>query len=337
VRWKFKLPGKTSFPVSEFSLIEKYFSQLGERRGDVALGVGDDAAVLEIPAGEQLVMATDTLIAGVHFPLQTSAYDIGFKSLAVNLSDLAAMGATPAWATIALTMPAETQAWVESFARGVDDIARIFDVAIVGGDTTRGALGISVTLCGTVPAGQAITRAKAQVGDRIFVSGSIGNAGLALYLSQHNPLLLEQNAELLRSLNQPQPRIQLGEMLRGIASAAIDISDGLLADLNHILQQSEVGAELERGAIPLDDATGFILSEINNPLLPFNSGDDYELLFTVPSDRVAELHKIVDENGIRISEIGVVTRERQLVVHGLSNAEIDKLLHGYDHFREVTT
>ena len=232
--------------MAEFALIERIRARAGTR-GDVLLGIGDDAALLRVPEGQVLVVSTDTLIAGRHFPHESAAADIGWKSLAVNLSDLAAMGASPAWASLALTLPSADAGWLDDFLDGFLELAQMHDVALVGGDTTRGALSITVTVQGFVPANEALRRSGARIGDDVWVTGTLGDAAGAL---QQWRLGGMQSAKLRYRLDRPTPRIGAALALRGRASSAIDISDGLVADLGHILDASGVGAELDLGRLP---------------------------------------------------------------------------------------
>ena len=289
---------------SEFSLIEKYFSQQAISRDDVLVGIGDDAAVMQLAPNEQLLVSTDTMVAGVHFPEDTSPFDIGYKLMAVNLSDLAAMGATPRWASLALTLPDSNEQWLEQFSAGLFELAKQHSVQLIGGDTTRGSLTLTLTLQGTVTSNQYLQRGNAQVGDAIFVSGQLGDAGLAL-----RQLLAKEtvNPYCFARLNQPTPRVELGQSLVGIASAAIDISDGLLADLGHVLDASQLGAHIQLQDLPLTEAVSSLTSK-GDWLLPLNAGDDYELCFTVPESSIAQLEKqhckltrigtVVEGNGI---------------------------------------
>ncbi len=283
---------------SEFSLIEKYFSRQTASRDDVLLGIGDDAAVMQLAPNEQLVVSTDTMVSGVHFPEDTSPFDIGYKLMAVNLSDLAAMGAVPRWASLALTLPDSNEIWLEEFSAGLFELAKQYSVQLVGGDTTRGSLTLSLTLQGTVTSNQYLQRGNAQVGDAIFVSGQLGDAGLAL-----RQLLAKEtiNRDCLVRLNQPTPRVELGQSLLGIANAAIDISDGLLADLGHVLDASQLGAHVQLQDLPLTEAVSSLTAK-GDWLLPLNAGDDYELCFTVPDSAIAQLER----QHCRLTRIGTV-------------------------------
>jgi thiamine-monophosphate kinase len=275
--------------LSEFDLIRRFFSAAGSRRADVALGVGDDCALLRVPPGLELAVSIDTLVAGVHFFSDCDSAGLGHKSLAVGLSDLASMGAEPAWATLALTLPRADSDWISAFASGFSDLAVRTGVALVGGDTTRGPLTISVQVQGFVPAGQAIIRGGARPGDLVCVSGTLGDAGLALRGLREGTTV---SAYLRGRLERPSPRVALGLALRGLATAAIDVSDGLAADLGHVLGQSGVGAEIELDSLPLSPEVARFLDEDGDWDLPLACGDDYELCFTLPPDRLGELDRI---------------------------------------------
>lgn len=312
--------------MGEFDLITKYFAAERLRRDDIVVGIGDDGAVLRCPPGMELVVAIDTLVEGIHFPADTAPADVGFKSLAVNLSDLAAMGAEPAWATLALTMPRPDEVWVADFCQGFFRLAQAHGVALVGGDTTRGPLTISVQAHGWVPAGQALRRRGAQPGDLIYVSGTLGDAGLGLAQRLGRCMLpsepLGGAAACVARLNRPEPRVALGRALRGLASAAIDISDGLSADLGHVLERSGVGARLEVNRLPQSEYYRLVAAE--NPrcfgkslvsALPacaffaLTAGDDYELCFTIAAARVAELESVLANVGCAVTCIGLIDSE----------------------------
>lgn len=270
-------------PTAEFDLIQQYFSHDYPQRAEVVLSVGDDAALCNIPAGQQLAISVDTLVAGVHFPLDTPAEAIGHKALAVNLSDMAAMGAQPAWMTLALTCPHVDADWLQGFAHGLRQLATAANVSLIGGDTTRGALTITIQIMGLVPTGQALTRSGAQVGDGIYVTGSLGDAGLGLDIVQGGASVASPHANwLTRRLSHPSPRWQAGQNLYGVANSAIDISDGLAADLGHILNASGVGATLIVDNLPLSKAMQAAVTPEQAWRYALTSGDDYELCFTVP-------------------------------------------------------
>jgi thiamine-monophosphate kinase len=321
-------------PVPEFELIQRYFSRKGQPQADVALGIGDDAALLNPPAEQQLVIAIDTLVQGVHFPANTSPYDIGWKALAVNLSDLAAMGAEPAWFTLALTLPESSETWLTEFSAGLFELANQYGLSLVGGDTTRGPLTVTVQIAGYVPTGQALLRAGAGPGDRIFVTGSLGDATLALQLlADQLPETVQDYPDLLKHLNQPQPRIEEGRALRGIASCAIDISDGLLADLQHMLDASDTGAEIYLQQIPYSTQVQQLLNQypdIRNSLL--GGGDDYELCFCVSPDKLKRLEQIAANNQFQFTEIGQICETKGLRCLDAAGQAVEIDTRGYIHF-----
>ncbi|MBE0492973.1 MAG: thiamine-phosphate kinase [Thiomicrospira sp.] len=312
----------------EFDLIEQYFKPLSQttRPGDLA--IGDDGALITPPENSQLVVVTDTLVSGVHFLAQANPYDIGWKSLAVNLSDLAAMGAQPAFYSLALTLPSADPPWLEAFSRGLHDCAKPYAMPLIGGDTTRGPLCISVTAQAWVPKGEALLRSRAKLGDDIYVSGAIGEAGLGLMLAKAGGLTSStQEDYALTRLNRPQARVSLGLALRNLASSAIDVSDGLLADLNHILQASNLGAQLYLADIPLSDAVKNWAQA--NPIQALNAGDDYELCFTANPNQRQVIKDLSGLLGLPIHRIGKIRQAPGLVVEGLVG---DKDVRGYEHF-----
>jgi thiamine-monophosphate kinase len=281
----------------------------------------------------QLAVSSDMLLEGRHFSPQDSPAGIGHKSLAVNLSDLAAMGATPRWATLSIALPEANDAWLTAFARGFFRIADMHGIELVGGDTTRGALTLSITVLGEVPPGQALRRDGAQAGDDIWVSGVIGSAALALAYRQGR-LFMEQidAARVLPALYLPTPRVALGIALRGLASSAIDISDGLLADLGHILERSHVGATLEFAALPTLPVVQSYLHEAVARDCVLAGGDDYELCFTAPVDRRDAVQGAAASAGVPVTRIGRITAEPGLAVID-ANGQILAIEHtGYDHF-----
>ncbi len=316
--------------ASEFSLIEQYF-QRDSRRADVALGIGDDAALLRPPEGQLLAAAVDTLLIGVHFTDGTRPSDLGWKALAVNLSDLAAMGAEPAWATLSLSMPAYSERWLKEFAEGFFELADSVGIELVGGDTVKGPLTVTVQVHGFVPEGQALSRSDARPGDVIYVSGSLGDAAWGLKQALEQEIPRNVNEYFLRErLDRPSPRLALGKKLRGIASACIDISDGLAADLGHIMQRSNLGAEIETAALPLSEQLRAVCDDEEGRGLGLNGGDDYELCFTIPQPQQAVFEAIADSLGVAVTRIGEMTNEVGVLrVDGeVYEAE------GYDHFRD---
>lgn len=319
--------------MNEFELIRKYFACQPLARPDVVLGIGDDAAVLEVPAGQQLVVSTDMLVAGVHFPENTAPEAIGHKSLAVNLSDLAAMGATPAWFTLNLSLPQADPAWLDGFSRGLFALAGTYNLQLVGGDTARGPLTIGIQICGLVPGGQALTRAGARPGDRVYVTGTLGDAALGLLCVQGQlDLPAAQRAQVLERLNYPSPRVAAGERLRGLASACIDISDGVHADLGHILEASGVGARIELRRLPVSPAYTETFATLGwAPAL--THGDDYELCFTIPALREPAFRRASVDLGVVCSYIGEIEAVPGLRIVDENGAEYRPPVAGYDHFR----
>ncbi|AWI77271.1 thiamine-phosphate kinase [Parazoarcus communis] len=316
---------------SEFELIHRHFTR---PTAHTDLAVGDDAALMRPRPGMQLAVSTDMLVAGTHFFPDTDPHDLGWKTLAVNLSDLAAMGAEPRWAFLGLTLPGADEAWLAAFSAGLFACASRYGVDLAGGDTTRGPLTLSITILGELPAGKAITRAGGHTGDDIWVSGQPGLAALGLAALQHRIDLGPTGREhCIRALQHPTPRVELGLALRGIANAMLDVSDGLLGDLGHILERSDCGAEIDIALLPLAElrATGADEAQARRALLA--GGDDYELLFCAPADRRDTVLKIAHEQGIALHRIGRLTgHPRQLMLRETDGRLLYPMLSGYDHF-----
>lgn len=323
---------------SEFDIIRQYFtsSAISTSRADVVLGIGDDAAILDVAEHhqhEQLVQSVDTLIAGVHFPIETSAEDIAYKALSVNLSDMAAMGAEPAWFTLAITLPDDNEKWLKAFSESLSSLAKKYNVQLIGGDTTNGPLCITITINGFAPKDKAIMRNNAQATDKIYVSGTIGDAALALASWQGQCLLREDSISYLNErLNRPSPQVELGLLLREFASSCIDISDGLIADLGHITNSSHVGARINFEKIPLSKEFNLNLTDeaLIIPLV-LSGGDDYELCFTIPVNKQVEFEKIIKDNRVSVTCIGEIERQRSIRCIK-DNREIDIQNTGYQHF-----
>src|SRR5574340_849197 len=316
--------------MSEFDLIRRYFTRAAP---SALLGVGDDAALLQASDGNVLAVSCDMLVSGTHFLPDADPYLLGHKTLAVNLSDMAAMGAAPRWATLAIALPGADEAWLEKFSEGFFALAQQYGVELIGGDTTRGPLNLCVTIIGEVPALQALRRSGAQVGDEIWVSGRLGDASLALAHLQG--LIVLSGSELAAcaaALHQPQPRVSLGAALRGIASSAIDVSDGLLADLGHILEASGVGARVDLLSLPVSPAVSRHLGEPLGKRCVLSGGADYELCFTAPRARRAELMRIAAKLGLPLTPIGEIVAGRKCVVHDAAGNPIQPEYSGYDHF-----
>lgn len=316
---------------SEFDLIRRHFTR-APRHTDLA--VGDDAALLRAQPGTQLAVTTDMLVAGTHFFADTDPEDLGWKTLAVNVSDLAAMGARPRWAFLALALPAADEGWIAALARGFFACADAHDIDLAGGDTTRGPLTLSVTLLGEVPQGAAITRAGGRPGDDLWVSGQPGRAALGLAaLKGEAALSGAGRTACIAALQRPQPRVGLGLALRGLASAMLDVSDGLLGDLGHILENSRTGARIDVAALPLAAllATGADPALARRCLL--GGGDDYELLFTAPAARRAEVEALAPRLELALHRIGELTAEPgKIWLREPDGTLVRATPSGYDHF-----
>lgn len=314
--------------LSEFSIINTYFQQSKSKR--IIAGIGDDAAVIEIPINTQIVTSIDTLVKDVHFSVNTLPYDLGYKALAVNLSDLAAMGATPDTTLLSLTLEKATKKWLEAFSEGFFSLAEQYRISLMGGDITAGPLCISIVVNGMVPRGKAIYRSGAKVGDLIYVTGTIGDAGLALdLLKQKNKKI---DPFLLKRLHCPSPRIKAGLALRGIASAAIDISDGLVADLEKIIQASGVGAKIYADQLPLSENLKQYCAFKKAWNYALTSGDDYELCFTVPHKKSSQLKKLFKKLDCEYRCIGKIIEERTFLVVDDQHQALKIIKKGYEHF-----
>ena len=316
---------------SEFTLIDRHFKRPTRH---TVLGVGDDGAIVRPTPGTELVVSTDMLVAGTHFLPNTDPTDLGWKVLAVNVSDLAAMGATPRWALLAAALPAATESWLAAFAAGFFACAEAFGIDVIGGDTTKGPRNFCVTIFGEVPAGQALLRSGAQPGDEVWVSGRPGLAALGLAHLQGRCVLPEEAAApCLAALTRPQPRVALGVALRGLASAAIDVSDGLLADLGHILEQSQLAATLVFARLPDAALSCGADAELARDCL-LAGGDDYELVFTAPTQRHAEIVALADALRLALTCIGSTEAGEPGSLRLLDAAGQPLPLgqRGYDHF-----
>jgi len=318
--------------LGEFEIIERYFSAIG-RRSDVVLGVGDDAAVLDVAASDHLVAAVDTIVAGVHFPEDLDPADIGWRALAVNLSDLAAMGARPAWATLSLSMPRSDPRWLDAFAAGFAGLARIWDVALVGGDTVSGPLVVTVQVLGLVERDRCLTRSGARPGDLVLVSGTPGDAAAGLDLWRRNAPDTTANRWLIERFTRPVPRIELGRQLRSRASAAMDVSDGLIADLGKLCAASGCGADIDIDRLPMSEALASLEPAEQRRRYALAGGDDYELVFTIPPE-VHAAALAVDAFAVECTAIGRV-RDGSGVQCLERGVPIDPPA-GWDHFRMAT-
>ncbi len=316
----------------EFELIARYFSSTAAA-GGVLLGVGDDCALLAADPAMELAVSTDTLVADVHFFSGTDPRNLGHKALAVNLSDLAAMGAVPRWFTLALTLPAVDAAFLEGFAGGLLELAAGAGIALVGGDTTRGPLAMTLTVIGEVPRGQALRRSGARAGDDIWVSGTLGDAALGLALLRKEISLPPAlSAAAIAHLERPTPRVALGIALREIASSAIDVSDGLAADLRHICERSAVGARLEATALPLSAALRAVPDAALQMRWALAGGDDYELCFCAAPQRRAAIAALAAELALPLSHIGTIGAGSGVEVFAANGAPVALAHSGYDHF-----
>jgi len=305
--------------LGEFDLIHKYFTRPVKR---AVLGVGDDCALLQPAPGMQLAVSSDMLVEGRHFLSTVSPQRLGHKALAVNLSDLAAAGAQPLAFSLALALPRADEAFLDGFARGLLALADEHHCELVGGDTTQGPLNICITMFGEVPPGQALLRSGARAGDDLYVSGSVGDARLALECFRGSVALAGEAFEQVRvAMEQPQPRVALGVALRGVASAAIDVSDGLLGDLAHILNRSAVGATIEVDAVPRSSVL------TSQPL------DDYELLFTAPSSSAAAVQMAARQAGVSATRIGRIDRSLALTLVDAQGREVPHTFGSFDHFK----
>lgn len=312
--------------LGEFELIERYFAQATRRR-DIRLGIGDDAAVLDVPADRKLVVALDTIVEGVHFPLNFAADDVGYRALAVNLSDIAAMGAVPSWFTLSLSMPTSNEAWVERFAAGLFELANAHDVALVGGDTVKGPLVITVQIGGWVEPDRWLTRSGARPGDIVVVSGVPGEAAGGLAALQRALPTNDAVRRLQRRFARPTPRLALGRVLRPIATAAMDISDGLLTDLDKLCAASHCGASIDVDTLP---ASADLLATFDRGACvdyALAGGDDYEIICTVPEAALRQLCAL----DVKCTPIGTITSERGVVCRRGSTPFAVKR-RGYDHF-----
>src|SRR5574340_1579962 len=323
----------TAVPASEFVLIARYFTHPVRH---TVLGVGDDAAVVRARPGMELVVTTDMLVCGTHFLADAEPESLGWKTLAVNISDIAAMGAEPRWTVLAAALPQADETWIAAFAGGFFACADAFGVDVIGGDTTRGPLTLCPTVFGEVPEGRALTRSGAHTGEDIWISGAPGRASLGLaQLQGRAQLAAEDAADLLAALHRPQPRVALGLALRGLASAAIDVSDGLLADIGHILERSNLAGDIDwerlpRAALSAASADAALVAQC---LLA--GGDDYELAFTVPASRRAEVEALSARLGLALSRIGA-TRSGPagaLQLRDAGGRAMPVARRGYDHFR----
>lgn len=320
--------------MKEFELIKKYFTEQAVSRKDVLLGIGDDCALLAPAERQNIAVTTDTLVAGVHFPQETAPRAIGHKAIAVNLSDLAAMGAEPSWVSIAITLPEIDEEWVGEFCAGVFELCEFYNVQLVGGDTTQGPLSITVTAQGLIPANKHISRSGAKAGDWLYVTGEIGDAALAL---QHYYGKVELSKEALelanQRLNYPKPRVLAGQTLREYASSAIDLSDGLLSDLEHISKSSNVGVNIVLEDLPISNVLYDTLGQQSAIELALQGGDDYELLFTVSADNKVGMETALANVGVTVTCIGQLNATDKITT--TLNSQVTQInAQGFEHFSQ---
>lgn len=317
--------------LGEFELIDRFFTRPARR---AVAGVGDDCAVLQPAAGTQWCVSSDLLVEGRHFLSTVDPARLGHKALAVNLSDLAACGADPVAFTLALALPRADEAFLEGFAAGMFALADRCGIELVGGDTTAGPLAICITVFGEVPAGQALLRSGARPGDDLWVSGTLGDARAALEAFRGRLVLPgEAFEQARRAMETPEPRIELGRRLRGVASSAIDLSDGLLGDLGHIMQRSGVGARVEVGALPRSTLLARLPDAVQRLCL-LHGGDDYELLFSAAPERAEAVRAAAHAAAVAVTRIGRIEAGRALTVVDAQGRRLDVEARGFDHFRE---
>lgn len=318
--------------MKEFELIKHFFASQAVKRKDVLLGIGDDCAVVASTQNQDIVVTTDTLVAGVHFPLETLPRAIGHKAVAVNLSDIAAMGAKPSWLSLAITLPEVDNEWLAEFSAGVFELCEYYNVQLIGGDTTQGPLSITITAQGLTPEGKYLSRSGAKAGDWLYVTGELGDAALALQHYKKQVTVSSEFVDKIRAkLDYPKPRVLAGQSLREYASAAIDLSDGLLADLGHICQASNVGANIVLDAIPLSDIMHKTLLFDDAVNLALSGGDDYELLFTVSEHNKVGMETAISHAGTSVTCIGQVNAS-QTITTTLNNKPVPIKCSGFEHF-----
>lgn len=320
----------------EFDLIARYFNRYRTARQDVQLGIGDDCALLTVTDKQQIAVSTDTLVEGIHFLKTISPADLGYKALAVNLSDLAAMGADPAWVSLALTLPAVDADWLEAFSDSLFEQLDYYGMQLIGGDTTRGPLSMTLTIQGLIPAGRALLRSGARVGDWIYVTGTLGDSAAGLAILQDRLVVDDERASkaLIKRHLRPQPRVLQGQALRQLATSAIDISDGLIADLGHILKASDCGARLDLDLLPIS-------SELQQQVEPeqalkwaLTGGEDYELCFTVPEINRGALEVALGHLGVQFTCIGQIAPLSEGIKYQRSGKTVELAWRGFDHFAQ---
>lgn len=318
--------------VKEFQLIECYFSNRGPTRRDVKLGIGDDCALVQPAENKSIAISCDTLVENVHFFPDMPPAALGYKALAVNLSDLAAMGAEPAWMTLALTLPEVDETWLSGFSEGLFEAADYYGIALIGGDTTRGPRAINITVHGQVPQGKALTRHGAKAGDWIYVTGTLGDSALGLDIIRGAQQASAENKAFLVNRHYcPTPRVLAGQALRSLASSAIDLSDGFISDISHILKAAAVGAIVDVNCIPLSQAMRETVSEEQALGYALTGGEDYELLFTVPESQKGALETTLNHTGTKFVRVGQICAGSKLKLQ-LNGEPFTPPYYGFEHF-----
>lgn len=320
--------------MAEFSIIERYCQGLGADHSETQLGVGDDAAVIRVPDDKELAISVDTMVEGVHFHAGIEPADLAHKLLAVNLSDMAAMGACAQWATLTLTIPNYDEAWLAEFSKTINSVAQQYDLQLIGGDTTQGPLNVSLQIMGVLPLGQSLKRSGAEVGDDVYVSNTIGDAALALKLMSDDFDFRESGHRLLLdAIHRPQPQCELGLGLLDLANSCIDISDGLVADLGHISKQSGVSLELNVASLPLSESFRHVSNSIDYDLA-LTGGDDYQLAFTAAPCQRAQLEALSTSISVPITQVGRVVEKNTQAIKLCFNDKTYVLRNnaGFEHF-----
>lgn len=318
--------------MKEFELIKNYFTEQVVKRKDVLLGIGDDCAIVTPAEKQNIAITTDTLVSGVHFPHNTSPRAIGHKAIAVNLSDLAAVGAEPSWVSVAITLPEIDEQWIDEFCTGLFELCEYYNVQLIGGDTTQGPLSITVTAQGVVPADQHISRSGAKTGNWLYVTGEIGDAALALrHVLGRTELDNNIFTKVKERLDFPMPRVLAGQALRNYATSAIDLSDGLMADLAHICRSSKVGANIVLENLPLSNALMEAVGQEKAIELALTGGDDYELLFTVSEDKKVGMETALANSGVNVTCIGQLNPSNKITTTLNSKPTAINAV-GFEHF-----
>ena len=319
---------------NEFDIIKKYFT-FETLRDDVVLAGGDDCAIVSVAENKQLLITTDTLISGVHFPKKTSAEDVAYKAIMVNLSDLAAMGATPAWLTLAISLPEINDVWLQAFSNQFYSVLSKFNISLIGGDTTKGDLSITIQAMGLCDKDKILRRDKAEPGDKIFVTGELGDASIGLHVVLNN-LNDERLSPCIQRLNRPEARVRFAEELVLYSKCAIDVSDGLVADIGHIVESSHCGAKISLSEIPLSLAAQYYFQQYNNNAIDWSrvltQGDDYELCFTVDESNQRVVEELARKHRLKLTCIGEITDSKELEFYDVDNKLMNFTDTGFKHF-----